>query len=321
MNMTADGTYPFQVSRGKEISIAISGTFDGATVTLAYATAAPVVASATLVDGDTENALTLTAAMPGAGGNDMTVTVEAGAAANAPLALTQSGLDFTITLATGPGDAATVTTAMTGENNDLTITADAAGPAGNDYSVELLAGSGTTQALSVATVDGLKFSVTLGRTANAISSTATQVAAALNAYAPFAALMTAAVKDGDTGAGVVTALSETALEGGGANFAITSTYAEILALLNANERWLSAHFTAALVDEYDGDTVAAAQAETSFTSGSAGTFATYPAATERPTAFTAAGYTRVINVGVSNLMALVVTSADTGTDITANFTK
>lgn len=321
MLLETDGTYPFQVSQGKEISIALSGTFDGATVTLAYATAGPATASVTLVDGDTEDALILTAATPGTGGNDPTITVEAGDAANTPLALTQSGLDFTITLATGPGDAAAVTTAMTGANNDLTITADAAGPDGNDYSIELLAGSGTTQALSVSTVDNLKFSVTLGRTADAISSTATQVAAALNAYAPFAAIMTAAVKDGDTGAGVVTALAETALEGGGENFAITTTYAEILALLNANARWLSAHFTAALADEYDGDTVAAAQAETAFTGGTAGTFVTYPASSAQDTEFTAAGGITAKNIGVANHMALVVTNDGTSTAVLATISK
>jgi len=306
--LTTDGVTTFQLSQGAQVTVAASGTFDGATLALGYATTQPVAATLAVDDADETPAFTCYANQGGTQGNSYTLAlVNSGPEVDA-LSVAQTGTDFVITLATDSGDAAAVTTAMTGADNDLTITADAAGTAGNAYSIELLAGSGTTQALSVATADNLKYSVTLGRTANAISSTATQVAAALNAYAPFAALMTAAVKGGDSGAGVVTALANTPLAGGGDNHAITTTSAEIVDFINTNPVF-APHFTAELEGAYDGAGLAVALAEDAFTGGTFGSFAT------ATTALTAAGIMTARNVGVSNHMALTVTNDGAGTDI------
>jgi len=289
-------------------------------VTLAYSTAAPAAAALTVQNSTPVNAMVLTAATPGTAGNSLSFAVVVGDAASAALTHTQTGLDFVISPATSAGDYAALTTAMTGADNDLTLTAKARGAAGNSYSIELLAGSGTTQALSVATADCKKFSVTLKRAAGAIASTAAEVAAALTAYAPFAALMTAVVKSGDSGAGVVTALANTALAGGGANFTVTTTYAQLVSYINSHTAF-APHFSAALYSGYNGAAVLAALSKVSFAGGTAGTFVTYPASDTQPTAFTAAGGLSARNIGVTNHMALVVTSATGSTSLLAPITE
>ena len=305
-NITGDGTTTFQVSQGSKINVGLSGTFGGASVAISYATTAPVQASLDVDDADETPAFTATAVDGGTQGNDYTLALTA-SAASAPLTVTQDGTDFVIGLATDDGDAATVTTAMTGTDNDITITANAAGVSGNDYSIELLAGSGTTQALKVSTIDNLKFTVLLRRAANAIATTATELVAALVAYPPFDDLITAEVKSGDSGAGVVTALAEVSLAGGGDNFAVTSTSADVVNLINTNPLF-SRHFIASLEGEYDGSGLATALAEDAFTGGTQGTFV--PSDT-----YTAAAEAQITNVGVSNWMAAVVTSTGETTDL------
>ena len=305
-NITGDGTTTFQVSQGSKINVGLSGTFGGASVAISYATAAPVSASLAVDDATETPAFTATAVDGGTHGNSYTLALTA-AAASAPLTATQSGTDFVIGLATDDGDAATLTTAMTGADNDITLTAVAAGASGNDYSIELLAGSGTTQSLKVSTTDNLKFTVLLRRAANAIATTATELVAALVAYPPFDDLITAEVKEGDSGAGVVTALAEVALAGGGDNFAITTTSADVVGLINTNPL-LTRHFTAALTAEYDGSSLSTALAEDAFEGGTQGTFV--PSDT-----YTAAAEAQITNVGVSNWMAAVTTSAGETTDL------
>jgi hypothetical protein len=312
--LTTDGVYPFTAGAGKQVSVALSGTFDGASVTVGYATTLPVAATLDVDDADETPAFTLFANNGGTQGNNYTLALIDDGPEVDSLSVTQTGTDFVITLATDSGDAATLTTAMTGADNDITITADTAGTAGNAYSIELLAGSGTTQDLLVSTVDNLKYSVLLKRTANAIASTATEVVAALNAYAPFAALMTAAVKGGDSGAGVVTALAESDLTGGGGNHAITTTAADLVTFINATPAF-APHFTAELVNAYDGSGLAVALAEDAFTGGTFGTFAA------AATAATAAGIVTARNVGVSQYMALTVTNDGESTDIDAIVTN
>jgi len=316
MTLTTSTTYPFQVRQNDSAFIALSGTFASATVTLAYATAGPATATLTVQDGTPADAMVLTAAEPGVLGNSRTFAVTVGDAPSAALTHTRTGWDVVISPATSAGDFATVTTAMTGADNDLTLTAKARGTLANSYSLELLAGSGATQALSIATADCKKFSVTLQRAGDAIVSTATEVAAALTAYAPFAALMTCVVKAGDSGAGVVTALNNTPLAGGGANFTVTTTYAELVDYINGNDDFRP-HFSAALYSGYEGTEIVAALAETALAGGTAGTFVTYPESITQPTAFTAAGGVEARNIGVTNHMALVVTGATGSTSILA----
>jgi hypothetical protein len=316
ITLTDDGTTPIQVAQGSEIAFALSGTFDGATVSIGYATAPPVAASLDVDDADESPAFSLFANDGGTQGNDYTLALTAAAASNPSLSVVQSGLDFVIQLATDDGDAAELTTAMTGEDNDVTITADTDGVIGNGYSIELLAGSGATQALKVSTVDYLKFTVLLERDSDAIVTTGAELVAALNAYAPFAALMTAANAADNNGTGVVTALAEADLTGGGANFAITSTAADVVNFINS-ELIFRPHFSAELATDYDGEGLAVAVSEDSFTGGTFGTFTnvigTFPDADAL--SFTAAGAAIVKNVGVSNWMQLTVASADESTSV------
>jgi hypothetical protein len=308
LTITGNGNFPINsIGFGREFSVAVSGSFGSGTVKAQYATAGPVAASLA-VDDDTETpAFTLTAKNPGTAGNGYTFAI-ADPAASQSLSITQDGFDFVLTPACDAGDAAAVTTAMTGANNDITVTADTAGTIGNGYSIELLAGSGTTQALSVATTDYLKFTVTLARAADAITTTATQLVAALNAYAPFAAIMTAAVKSGDNGTGIVTALAETDLTGGGENAAITTTSAEVVTLLNTSAI-VTPHFSAALADSYDGAGLIETLSESAFTGGTAGTFVDFSG--DNAISFTAAGQRIGTNVGMLSTINLNVAGSTT----------
>jgi hypothetical protein len=307
MTITENGTLIVPLTVGRQATFAASGSFDSASLAIGYPITQPVAASLD-VDDDTETpAFTVFAINGGTQGNAYAVGLAA-ALPSQPLSVAKDGPIFDFHLATDAGDAATVTTAMTGADNDITITADVAGTVGNAYSVELLAGSGTTQALAVSTVDNLKFSVLLGRAANAISSTAAQVVAALNAYAPFAALMTAAVKSGDAGTGVVTALTETSLAGGGDNFAITTTSAELVEFINTNPI-LAPHIIAELAEDYDGAGLCVVTVETLLSGGSFGLFETVET-------ITAAGVKTVRNTGVSPYMAIVVSGVPDETPAT-----
>jgi len=110
--------------------------------------------------------------------------------------------------------AATLSTAMTGANNDIVLTAKTKGIVGNNITLALVDPAGNDQALAV-TVTGTAISVSLATgVAGAITTTASQLLTALAASAPAAALVTGALKGSDTGATAVTALAATALTGG-----------------------------------------------------------------------------------------------------------
>ena len=89
-------------------------------------------------------------------------------------------------------------------NAAFTLTADAAGLAGDDISISITVGA----ALDVAVV-GKQIQVTA-----AAASTAAQVLAAINADAEANALVTASLPAGSTGASAVAAAAETSLDGG-----------------------------------------------------------------------------------------------------------
>ena len=110
--------------------------------------------------------------------------------------------------------AATLSTTMTGANNDIVLTAVTKGTVGNAIKLTLVDPAGNDQALSVVvTGNGIVVNLATG-VAGAITTTASQLIAALAANADAAALVTAALKGSDTGATAVTALAETALAGG-----------------------------------------------------------------------------------------------------------
>lgn len=106
--------------------------------------------------------------------------------------------------------AATLTTAMTGANNDIKLTATTLGAAGGEVFFQIVV-AGNNTALTVA-VSGNTITVNSATGAGgAATSTAAQVISAINGSGPAAALATAANAAGNDGTGVVTAYGLTAL--------------------------------------------------------------------------------------------------------------
>lgn len=111
-------------------------------------------------------------------------------------------------------DVASLTTVLTGANNDLVWTAVTPGAAGNSLTIAYVDPPGNNVSLSVAVV-GTAITVTLATDGSSvITSTASQVRALVNADGTAGALVQGANSSPDTGAGVVTALAPTALAGG-----------------------------------------------------------------------------------------------------------
>jgi hypothetical protein len=110
--------------------------------------------------------------------------------------------------------AATLSTTLTGNHNDLVFTSRLSGRLGNDVTVRYVS-PGTNNAALAVVVSGRDITVNLATNGSAvITSTAALVKAAVEASAAAAALVTVAHKAGNDGTGVVTALSLTALSGG-----------------------------------------------------------------------------------------------------------
>lgn len=120
------------------------------------------------------------------------------------------------------GVAAVLTTALTGANNDLTFTANVLGTDGNAVSIAYV-NAGASKSL-VVNVSGNAISVQLATSSGSvITSTGSTVLAAILASTAASALVSAALASGNTGAGLVTALSATHLAGGsGTNIIITN---------------------------------------------------------------------------------------------------
>jgi hypothetical protein len=107
----------------------------------------------------------------------------------------------------------TLTTALTGTNNDLTYTAIGAGVTGNAITIAyVVAGASTALSVSVA---GNAITVNVATSSgSAATSTAAQVAAAIAAHAVASLKVNVANAPGNDGTGVVTALAATPLAGG-----------------------------------------------------------------------------------------------------------
>ena len=115
-----------------------------------------------------------------------------------------------------PAVKAVYTTALAGVNNDLTFLAKTAGTAGNSITVALVDPQGNDAALSV-DVNSSAITVNLATgSGGAITSTATQVKNAINVDVAAKALIAASVAPGNSGSGVVTALTAKNLAGGAA---------------------------------------------------------------------------------------------------------
>ncbi len=116
---------------------------------------------------------------------------------------------------------ATLETDLAGDNNDLKFTSKLKGRFGNAIKVEYVDPNAASAKLGV-TVSGTTISVSLATDANkAITSTAANVKAAIEAVPAAAALVTVANKDANTGEGVVRAMAATALTNGAGENQIT----------------------------------------------------------------------------------------------------
>lgn len=119
-------------------------------------------------------------------------------------------------------NAATLTTNIAGDNNDMVFTAKVnaayAGP-GNDRAIAYLNPGALTANCSVAVVpddsqNRVTINVTLKHDGTNIIATAAEVKAAIEASPEAAALVSIAYANSDTGAGIMTAMDATPLAGG-----------------------------------------------------------------------------------------------------------
>ncbi len=109
---------------------------------------------------------------------------------------------------------ASLSTNLTGTNNDLVYTAKSRGVGGNSITVQYVDPAAASAALSVS-VTGSAITVNLATDGSSvITSTADDVAAAVAASTPANALVSVADKTGNDGTGVVTALAVTPLTTG-----------------------------------------------------------------------------------------------------------
>ena len=109
---------------------------------------------------------------------------------------------------------ASLTTVLTGTNNDLTFRARKGGVAGNSITITLVDPAGNNVPLSIAVV-GNAITVTLAVDGTStITTTAAQLRDAINASPAAFSLVYAVLAAGNDGTGLVTALSSTPLTGG-----------------------------------------------------------------------------------------------------------
>lgn len=136
--------------------------------------------------------------------------VDPAAASDAAIVLTRTGIPEPAARTFGAGNAA------------VTITAVAGGPDGNAITVRLARG-GADQLLTIsyATDPGIGITAYLAATSGTLTTTAAQLAAALNADDDVAAAVTASLPKGTDGAGVVAVVDPAeALTGGGYTTAV-----------------------------------------------------------------------------------------------------
>lgn len=111
------------------------------------------------------------------------------------------------------GSFATLTTALTGTNNDILFTARKRGVSGNIIQVQYLNG-GASQPLTL-TLTGSLIKVNLATDgASAVTTTASQILTAISLDTNVKSLIKPVLAAGNTGAGVVTVMAATNLSGG-----------------------------------------------------------------------------------------------------------
>lgn len=128
---------------------------------------------------------------------------------------------------------ATYTTTGGNANSHITLTHTPGGSDGNNYTITLV-NPGTTGSLSVSIL-GKDITATLAYATGAITTTAAQLAAAINCPAVLNAGIIASIADGETGAGIVAALSHTHLAGGAEADELSSETSKVVVVLYVDE--------------------------------------------------------------------------------------
>jgi len=175
------------------------------------------------------NDLTFTAKTKGVSGDSITIAYTDPGVPAVAEAVGVSGQAITVTLRATSSVAATLSTNLTGTNNDLDYTAVTAGSGGNSITIAYV-NPGVETATESVSVSVKAITVTL-RSVSSVLSTATQVKAAIDASAAAAALVTVANKAANDGTGAVIALTATALTGGSSTL---STATQVKAAIEAN---------------------------------------------------------------------------------------
>jgi len=238
-------------------------------------TVVPVLAALTTTLTGANNDLVWTAVDGGTQGNYIYVEYlnpgTAGATISLDVTSTPASGGYTkkvisVNLATTAAVKASYTTTLTGANNDIVLTAVAAGTAGNAIDIILADPSANNAALSVGTV-GTVITVNLATgVAGAITSTASQVLAAINGDYLAQKLVLVTLSGADDGTGVVTALAKQDLASGSAGAVINSTGDAIKTALLADAE-AAALVTAADAGGNDGSGAVIAMAEDALLAG------------------------------------------------------
>ena len=231
--------------------------------------------------GGLNNPASLTTALSGSNNDLVLTTVDKSALANQTrFRIVVSGNNTPLSVAvSGTLTAASLTTALTGTNNDLVYTAKDTSLDGNNITVRYVDPAANSQTLYVK-VDGQAITVNLATNGGGtITSTAAQVAAAIAAHPLANALVSVANAGGNDGTGVVTALSATNLSGAAVagrditvnsatngSAAATSTSAQVKAAIEASAA-ASALVSVAHATGNDGSGTVAALGYTAFTGG------------------------------------------------------
>lgn len=190
----------------------------------------------TFVFAGANNNLTFEALL--AGGEDVTVELADLGVDNATTDVSVTNSDIQVSLAVTQNVQASLTTALTGANNDLVWTAKAAypGTAGEAITVAYTAPPDNDEAVPldiVVTGTDIVVWLEVDTDGSTILTTGDDIKTAILADAAANALVTVADAGGNDGSGVVTALTETALAGG-VDHSIDSTAANVKTAIEAD---------------------------------------------------------------------------------------
>lgn len=182
----------------------------------------PVNSSLTTSLAGANNDLVFTSKIAGAIGNTISVQYLVPEDDTEETSVEVSNSEIVVTLE-ATYVAATLTTALTGDDNDLVFTAVEKGTAGNSVTIKYTDPAANDAPLTV-NVTGTDIDVLLATNGSGdITTTAAQITSAILASVEASELVTSANAGGNDGTGVVTALTETPLSGGTVTISTTAT--------------------------------------------------------------------------------------------------